>query len=208
MSCLHMVLPGPGSELWLCWKPIGIKGFSRGSASWANRPGGWPRLGSAKAGGGEGTTGPAQDFSFLILLLLFIWLKADLKSSDSTAWLGPRGTGAQVQLPGFDLLASICLWEPLPQERQISSPDREEIKVSSHVSLICPSLQAFGFYCWVCDQIKHRSIWWSSLSSALIASLKPHHTLTVFKPLTKCFSIQQFAKVNFIWTILKCSDCK
>lgn len=32
-SCSTQVLPGPGSELWLCWKPIGIKGFSRGSAS-------------------------------------------------------------------------------------------------------------------------------------------------------------------------------
>lgn len=77
------------------------------------------------------------------------------------------------------------------------------------VFLLCVlHLRHLGFNCWVCDQIKHCSICWSSLSSALIASLKPHHILTGFKPLTKCFSIRQFAKVNFIWTILKCSDCK
>ena len=56
-------------------------------------------IGSAKAvggerGGGEGTAEAAQDFSLLISLL-FIWLKLDLKSSLSTAEFGPQGKESQ-----------------------------------------------------------------------------------------------------------------
>lgn len=190
-SCLHLVLPGPGSELCLCWKPIGIIGFSRGSGSGANRPGGWPRLGSAKAGGGEGTTGPAQDFSFLILFL-FLWLKADLQSSHSTAQFGPQAQGPGVQLPGSDPLASsVSLCHRRGRFLHLTGR-----KSGFHLMFLLYVLhfRVLGFNRCVCDQIKHCSIWWSSLSTALIASLKPHHSLTVFKPLTKCFPFSSLQK--------------
>lgn len=82
-------------------------------------------IGSAKAvggerGGGEGTAGAAQDFSLLVPLL-FIWVKLDLRSSLSTAEFGPQGKGSQGLaarvLPAWMLSsrhpsAPIC--EPLP----------------------------------------------------------------------------------------------
>lgn len=90
-SCSTQVLPAHGPAR-TCLRALAVleahwnKMVFQGISILSQQAGGWPRLGSAKAGGGgEGTTEPAQDFPFLILLLLFIWLKADLKSSHSTA---------------------------------------------------------------------------------------------------------------------------
>lgn len=70
-------------------------------------------IGSAKAvggerGGGEGTAGAAQDFSLLVPLL-FIWVKLDLRSSLSTAVWSSRQ-----RVPGSSCQDAACMDAVLP----------------------------------------------------------------------------------------------